>query len=287
MRDGPYRGATVLLATMHGKERAAAPPFRRHLGASVTVPPGLDTDALGTFSGEIPRRGTALETARAKAMLAAGATGLALASEGSFGPHPSVPFLALGTELLLFLDRHRGLELVEALPSLRTNFRHAVLAPDAPADELDRTLAAMRFPSHAVIVLPDNPAAGASFVAKGLRSIDAVAAALRGAADASMNGRARVETDMRAHMNPTRMRVIRAAATRLALRLATPCPACAAPGWGRAGLVPGLPCGWCGTPTSVPRAEALACAACGHRAERPLRNAPAAADPGRCPECNP
>ena len=38
---------------------------------------------------------------------------IAVVSEGSFGPHPAIPFLALGDERVLWLDRETGLEIVE------------------------------------------------------------------------------------------------------------------------------------------------------------------------------
>lgn len=57
-----YRDRQVSLATMHGKERAIALPFSRALGLRVVLPSGLDTDALGTFSGEVKRNGIALKT---------------------------------------------------------------------------------------------------------------------------------------------------------------------------------------------------------------------------------
>ena len=49
---------------------------------------------------------------------------LGLASEGSFGPHPALPFLAAGLELMVFLDQERGLEIWERLIARRTNFDH-------------------------------------------------------------------------------------------------------------------------------------------------------------------
>lgn len=73
--DHPYRGKPVALATKHDKQRAIAP--------ALTVSPGLrvrlanvDTDALGTFTGEIARLGTPRETALAKARLGIEATGI-------------------------------------------------------------------------------------------------------------------------------------------------------------------------------------------------------------------
>ena len=51
----PYHGQRIALASMHAKEQALVAPFRRVLGAEVVVAPALDTDELGTFTGEVPR----------------------------------------------------------------------------------------------------------------------------------------------------------------------------------------------------------------------------------------
>jgi hypothetical protein len=60
---------------MHGKAAALQPRCPR-LQARLVAAEGIDTDALGTFSGEIPRRLSPLDTAVAKARLAMAATGL-------------------------------------------------------------------------------------------------------------------------------------------------------------------------------------------------------------------
>ncbi|MFN2288745.1 MAG: DUF6671 family protein, partial [Chromatocurvus sp.] len=117
MNATPYTGRRIALATMHRKEVVIAPPMKRVLGAELVVPAGLDTDALGTFSGEIPRQGTMGDVAVAKArmgMVAAG-LGIGLASEGSFGPHPEIPVVAVGRELLVLVDDERGLVVFESL----------------------------------------------------------------------------------------------------------------------------------------------------------------------------
>ena len=44
----------AVLATMHGKEAAIAPVLLERLGLAVSTAPDLDSDALGTFTGEIP-----------------------------------------------------------------------------------------------------------------------------------------------------------------------------------------------------------------------------------------
>ena len=86
----PYAGRRIALATMHAKERAIAPPILKELGAELVVPEQIDTDALGTFSGEIERQGTMGEVAVRKARLGMAATDLKIgvASEGTYGPHP-------------------------------------------------------------------------------------------------------------------------------------------------------------------------------------------------------
>ena len=102
----PYAKARIALATRHGKEQALERPLRWGLGAELQIC-NVDTDQLGTFSGEIERREDALSTCRTKAQMGLAATGLALglASEASFGPHPAMPMLAVGQELLVFLDQ--------------------------------------------------------------------------------------------------------------------------------------------------------------------------------------
>ncbi|HEY0919662.1 hypothetical protein [Devosia sp.] len=81
----------VALGTKHGKAAAIAPPLGR-AGIAVSVPAGLDADAFGTFTGEVPRLGSMLDAARAKARAACEMTGLeaGIGSEGGYGPHPSV-----------------------------------------------------------------------------------------------------------------------------------------------------------------------------------------------------
>lgn len=275
-----YRGRIAALGTMHGKERAFGPPLLRRLSLRLVVPT-LDTDALGSFSGEVERRGTARETVIAKARLAAETAGLPLgvASEGSFGPHPGLPWMPCGEELAAFVDLETGLTVVERRVGLRTTFSHVAAADLASAESfLDR----IGFPAQAVLVRPES---GAGPVAKGIRDRVALAAAI--ATAVGTGGLARIEADMRAHMNPMRMGEIRKVAARLARRLATPCPACGSSGYGAEEPVPGLPCGWCGTPTAVPMGIRHRCPACGHAEIRPGPGREATADPGRCPECNP
>lgn len=282
-----YLDGKVALATMHGKERAIARPFRALLGLELELPEGLDTDQLGSFDGRVPRAGGAEQACRRKAQLGMDILDLplGLASEGSFGPHPALPFLATGLELMVFLDQERNLEIWERLIARRTNFDHRCAGELA---ELEGWPQRVGFPAHGLIVRPEHPCRGADeLLFKDLPDQQQLAEAIGAAAAASSNGRAQVETDMRAHRNPTRMVSLRVLATRLARRIASACPACAAPGWGRLDVLPGLPCGWCGMPTPLTHRERFGCVSCSHTEEHPRPDGLAEADPQHCPLCNP
>lgn len=266
----------VALGTMHGKEVAIAPPLAA-LGI-VVQRAGIDTDRFGTFAGDVPRAGSMLEAAQAKARAAASATGLrfALASEGAYGPHPQIPFLPFGRELLLWLDTETGREIVETLADDRPSYDQQTASTIAEAEGF---LSRIGFPASAVIV--QSPRALPP-VAKGVTDREVLAAAI--AAAKAVAGSALLQTDMRAHMNPRRMSVIADLARRLARRLATPCPACGAAGFGLLRSIPGLPCSDCGGETGLTGADLLGCTACGHE-QRLARTGEA--DPAHCPHCNP
>ena len=97
----PYARKRIGLATIHSKELAIAPPFRRLLDAKVVVAPEVDTDSLGTFSGEIQRNDELTHTAVIKAEMAFATLDVdcAVASEGSYGPIDRVPLNAGGVEI--------------------------------------------------------------------------------------------------------------------------------------------------------------------------------------------
>ncbi|XBQ16944.1 MAG: DUF6671 family protein [Oceanicaulis sp.] len=271
----PFAGQVALIATMHGKQAALGPPLAR-LGFEVRTAEGLDTDAFGAFSGETERARTMLDAARAKARAAFAVSRDAdwvFASEGAFGPHPALPVLPGYRELICALRPSDGLEVVETATGFETNFAH--IDADSATD-LDTFLGRIGFPDHAVIIK-----AGARVLAKAVTArteLDALIA---------RHGAVRIETDMRAHLNPTRMAEIAKLADRLAGRLAATCPACSAPGWGRTGAEPGLRCEACGSPTALIAEEIWSCSACDHTERRERSDGLAAADPGDCPVCNP
>ena len=281
-----YAGQLVAVATKHEKERALSLPMRAALGLEVVVPEGIDTDALGSFTGEGARVGHPREVAAKKARLgmAKACLSLGIASEGSFGPHPHAPFIAGNQEILVFADDNLGIEVTEQMLSMDTNFAHCRISSseDLPEDFLHR----VRFPSHALIARPDT-SCKPSLIKKGISSIAELQEAIEGLSTLSANGVVRLETDMRAHVNPTRMRVIRRTAIKLARRLRAHCPECTTPGWGIVDIKKGLPCRLCRWPTEFADREIYACPKCDYRRELPRQDGLKEADPRYCPLCNP
>lgn len=288
-----YRGATAALATMHGKESAISPAMLSHLGLRIVAPPNLDTDALGTFTGEVPRVGTMRDVAIRKARLGMRASGLriGIANEGSFGPHPVIPFVRAGMEVMVLVDDERDLIITESLIAEEVVHEETLIAS---ASELEQFLPRARFPTHALVVAPNLTASPwwklhpeYARARKGVVRHSDLADAVDRAARISEDGRARVATDLRAHMNPTRMRAIARLASLLAARIATCCPACQAPGFGKAGPAPGLPCRTCGEESTIPRGDILKCPACAYEREDGRLAVCVPAEPGDCPRCNP
>lgn len=282
----PYDKRTVVLASKHQKERVLGPPLRDAVGLQMRVPNGLDTDLLGTFSGEVARRGTPREVALQKARMGMDATKitLGLASEGSFGPHPQLLVVPADYELLAFVDAKERIEVVEQIVSLNTNYAYTVAKS---AEDLTRFCDRAGFPSHGLIVRPNSGLQRGGPLFKGITQFDALSDALKHCVGYSDDGLAHVETDMRAHMNPTRQKVLRELAVKLGSRLSTFCPECQTPGWGVVDVVRGLPCEWCGGPTELVRLEIGGCPRCPHRENHPRSDGLQTAKPGNCPSCNP
>ncbi|MBV8394308.1 MAG: hypothetical protein JOY81_14100 [Alphaproteobacteria bacterium] len=282
MSAHPYDRQRIGLATIHQKERAIAPPFRRLMGAEVVVAPYIDTDTLGTFSGEIPRPDALVETSLLKAEMVFNTMDVdcAVASEGSYGPIDRVPLGAGGLEILAFVDRKRGLRMVETMVTHRTNWRLMKFGSGDPA--VVKAVEALGFPKYGVFVICSTDG---SNPIKGLKTVDEVVAAVDREAKRSADGQAIVISDMRAFRNPTRMQVLRALSWKLARRLSTLCPKCGAPGFGHIDSRRGLPCEDCGEPTHWIDFEVDGCNACGHAVARPRKDGRRTAPKFSCKAC--
>ncbi len=280
-RKSVYKGSAVALLTQHGKEKVIAALLASAIDCQVMPVCGFDTDQLGTFTRDIPRPGTQLDAARKKARIGMRLANLSLglASEGSFGSDPFTGMLYWNVEMIVWIDDTLDIEIV-GIASGTTNFSHLLTANQEQAEAFARVAG---FPQHGLVVRPqheDDPR-----IRKGITDWETLREAFRWACGEASNGCAFLETDVRAHMNPTRMEMIGQAAQDLARKLCTLCPTCDAPGFQLAERVPGLPCEDCGLPTREARDDIHRCVRCGHQVtvERPEK----AASAGRCDFCNP
>lgn len=279
----PYQGSSAVISTKHGKGDLVAPVFAKILGLSVTEIV-VDTDLLGTFSGEVERVGTPIEVAIKKAkigMKAAGAQ-LGLASEGSVGPDPTIPFLNSNIEVMVFIDSNLGLEISQAHRSFEiTSGRKLVTSAD---EELTDFLEKAGFPEHKLIVRSTN--APMRFCEKGIDSEGQLRVALQRAFQVAPSQEIVIESDLRANCSPSRARNIAHTAQLLAERISATCPICTTPGWGVVGYENGVHCELCKEEVSeVAKSEKLGCAKCSHQATGKLLRE--TVDPGQCQRCNP
>ena len=281
-----YTGSRFILTTKHAKSIAIAPVFQEKLQATV-LEYVVDTDQLGTFSGEIDRSGSALECAQRKCEWSIKhfkeKVEFALASEGSFGPHPLFPIVAGDYEILYFIDQRHGFHLHMSHLSEKTNYRTEAVQS---WEELQKFTEDTLFPSHAVILRP-NDRKTKEPIFKGINSRTDLKEAFNECIKKSLDGKVWVETDMRAQFNPSRMKVIGELATKLADRLATLCPKCATPGWGKVRVEKGLECSWCGSKTELMKSEIFGCVKCNHETSVKRSDGLTKTDPRNCGYCNP
>lgn len=277
-----YSGHSVALLTQHGKEQVITPVLASALGCQVQHVSNYDTDLLGTFTREIPRAGTQIEAARKKARIGMQLAGLplGLASEGSFGPDPMMGMFPWNVEYLIWIDDLNGIEIVSVAQD-KANFAHLLTQDWAQAESFAQQWG---FPDHQLVIRPDDQ--DDPRIQKGIACWSELLASYERAQQQSKTGRVFLETDVRAHANPTRLSIIRAAAEDLARRLLSACPSCASPGFWVIERIPGLPCTDCGAPTRETRADILACVRCHYRQTRE-RTDKCVADAGRCSYCNP
>ncbi len=275
-----FRGRTLLIATMHGKEGVIAPLLERELGVRCVTPQGYDTDRFGSFSGEVKRQDSALNTARAKALGALAQTGgtLAVASEGSFGPHPSYFILPADEETVCLVDTENDLFIQGWHLTEKTNFASR---PIASPDDLAEFCAQVGFPDHGVILQASDRGIQPFKDGSSLEELCS-----RAAAWLEMGIAVTAETDMRAMKNPTRLAAIEAAVKDLVRNIRSACPECQLPGFSVSDIIRGVPCAQCGMPTRSVRAHLLECPKCRHQATREVPRR-AYEDPMYCDFCNP
>ena len=277
-----FKGRHLLIATMHEKEKVIAPILEKELGVKSLVAINLNTDELGTFTGEFERKDDPITTARKKCFLAMEIydCDLAIASEGSFGPHPSMFFVHADDEFLLFMDRKNNLEIIEREISTATNFNSSEINTDT---ELLEFAEKSKFPSHSLIIRKTKD--DFSEIVKGINTSEQLTNTFK--RFISNFGTAYIETDMRAMYNPTRMKVIKDATKKLAKKINSLCPNCKTPGFGITEVNQGLPCESCNFPTRSTLSYLFTCQKCSFVKEQKYPKNKFTEEPTYCDICNP
>lgn len=277
-----FENRRLIIATKHGKENVIAPILERALGVHCFVDAAFDTDVLGTFTGEVERELDPVSTAREKCLRAMQANNcdLGIASEGSFGPHPSMVFVNADDEILIFIDSKNKIEIVVREVSVDTNFNERVIATKAELLDFAKQAA---FPEHALILRKSKNSN--ADIHKGIQDISVLENTFT-----ELRQKYPVvyaETDMRAMHNPKRMMVIAAAAEKIVQQIQSVCPDCGQPGFGVTDVRRGLICSICFSPTNSVLSYVYSCVQCGCTKEEMYPNNKMMEDPMYCDSCNP
>ena len=180
----PYMDILGVLATKHDKLPLIAPPFLHVVSFRIETI-DIDTDTFGTFTGEIPRQGSPLDTAIAKARLGIETTGvkIGLASEGTIAPDPEMPFLTVDREIVVLVDE------VKRIIVWESQLSYDVITTSISAnatDDLTSFLSKADFPNHHLIVRPNTGTPQPVY--KGISDIATLTSALHDCANASPDG---------------------------------------------------------------------------------------------------
>ncbi|MEN9742529.1 MAG: hypothetical protein RLZZ65_334 [Bacteroidota bacterium] len=266
----------VLIVSQHLKEQIIA-PIVEPLGFKFSSIQGFNTDTFGTFAGEIPRVEGPKITVREKCLAGIKFSGAraAIASEGSFGPHPQIPFLTINEEWLVFIDLEKKLEIYAKAISTELCFEKLSAVNTA---DLQSFLNRIDFPKQGLVLKNTDDQ---KVIEKGIQDIAQLQALLE-----KHKSNWLLETDLRAHQNPLRRKNIASAAQDLVARLQARCPICQTPDFSVVRTSGALLCSCCKAPSSSYATLHFACRKCGHK-EIQQRTDKQAEDPGFCDHCNP
>lgn len=281
-----FKNRIAVLATMHKKEKVISPIFEKEVGIQLIVPKGFNSDTFGTFTGDVKRTGDQFDAARlkAEAALKFSKKTLAVASEGSFGSHPVIPFLPFNREIVLLKDSEHEIELVGVATSTEINYKGSHVYSFEEALSFAESIG---FPDTGVVVKAEDTSHESIECVKGIISPDTLREAVESLMEQSKDKSVFIETDLRAMYNPKRMKVIEEAAKDLVSKMLSLCPDCSWPGFQITEKVKGLPCSWCNLPTDVVKAHVYQCEKCGYIKKDTFPDGKETADPGSCNFCNP
>jgi len=277
-----YRDQTIYFGTKHKKEEALQ-PLLQEIGIHCLVS-NIDTDQFGTFSGEIKRVDSIRKTLTQKineVFKLNSHIQLALASEGSFGPHPLIPFMYGNHETLLFVDKDKAIEIYVEDFSFHTNLKEIEINK---GDEglIEPFFTEIKFPDHAIML---KTSTDIFFKYTGIQDKKFVLNFINH--NLTNNNKVIMATDMRAMFNPTRMNNIHQVGKKLVNSLQSYCPGCQMPGYSICEYVPGLECSLCGADTNVIKEEIWNCKKCQFTEKKERKDQLKYASPSECNYCNP
>ena len=272
----------AVLINKHDKERVIVPIIEEKTGLQITVERSYDTDLLGTFTKEVKREGSQLDTVRLKAHKGMQLMGLdiGIASEGIFGSHPVIPFIPWNYEIVILIDKKNDIEIVGESGTTATNYDYIVTGEYHEVQEFARRIL---FPSHFIVLRANNEENTA--IIKGIRTWKSLKRIFDQEVNNSKKGKVFIEADTRACANPTRMENIERATQDLVKKMLSRCTICGAPGFIIVDKKVGLPCESCGSPTNEVATKIYACKKCTYTEEEQVEKKQASA--GRCMHCNP
>jgi hypothetical protein len=276
-----YHNKKAALLTKHGKESVISKALNDAVGLEVVHKDSYDTDLFGTFTRDVDRAGNQLEAAIAKASKAMEISNvkLGIASEGLFTADPYAGMFPWNNEIVLLIDDERDIQIVGFASSSAQSYSATI----TDIDDLDEHLKKADFPSHCLVVRPEDQY-HAQF-SKGINSYQALQQALKWAKNISTTGQVFIENDLRAFANPTRMHNIQAASINLGEKLKSTCPNCGLPGFWITKLIAGLRCILCQNETKEVKFKVWQCAQCLYLENRATEKQ--YADPAKCDCCNP
>jgi len=277
-----FNGRKLHIATKHGKEKVIAPIVEKALSVSCHTANNFDTDRFGTFTGEVERTQDPLVTLRNKCLAGMSQYNfdLGIANEGSFGPHPFMPFIPVNEEIMILLDTKNKLEIIVSVLSTETNYQGEEVRTE---QELLDFASQAQFPNHKLIIRKSKT--DFKGMIKGLGDWGQLLTSFR--ENIIKNDHVYVETDMRAMNNPTRLTVIERAAKDLVNKINSRCPKCGMPGFGVTNIVKGLPCSLCKTPTKSVLSHVYTCLHCSYTTVKKYPEQIFFEDPQYCDLCNP
>ncbi len=277
-----FQNRKLLIATKHQKEKVIAPILERELGVICFVDETYDTDMLGTFTGEIERELDPISSAREKCLRAMKINNcdLGIASEGSFGPHPSLYFVHADDEFLIFIDTSHNIEVIVRELSTSTNFNGKLIQTQKELLEFAKQIG---FPLHGLILRKSKDQN--VDIHKGITNKEALKKSFEKLY--SKYESVYAETDMRAMFNPKRMKVIEKATLKLVQKIKSTCPQCLMPGFGITDVKKGLDCSLCGSPTNSTLSYLYVCQHCKFTKEEMYPSKKTREDPKYCDYCNP